>query len=477
VSGTSIAYLLRSLCGNELGEAAKLGFEIQNVLAQLGDGVVEFFLVVPSVLIILVRHGSPPELFYGWIRISCVILYTEASSWRNQQILKEGRKEPAIMPSKFFTHAAVLAMVSSLVSCGSASSTKRVSVEKWGETTDGKEVHLFTLTNKNGVVAKLTTYGARLTELHVPDRDGRMADVVNGFKTVAGFQDPGEQYFGCTTGRVANRIAGGKFIVGGKVYQVAKNNGENHLHGGVKGLDKRVWKGDGVDGPDSSKVKFTYKSPHLEEGYPGNLDIQVLYTLNDKNELRIDYLATTDMATPVNLTNHAYFNLAGEGTGTILGHELTLVANHYTPVDGGGIPTGELAPVKDTVFDFTKAKLIGQDFAKLPAEGDNPGGYDHNWCLNNQDGKIELAAVLRDPKSGRTMEIETTEPGIQFYTGNYLNGSLIGKSGKGYEKNFALCLETQHYPDSMNQPNFKKSTILEPGKTYTQTTIHRFSAK
>jgi len=344
--------------------------------------------------------------------------------------------------------------------------------QDWGKTSDGQPVELYTLANKNGISASITTYGAMVTSLKVPDRNGRLDDVVLGFDDLAGYlkQSP---YFGCTTGRVANRIAKAKFTLDGKEHQLAANNGPNHLHGGVAGLDKRVWKAKVEPSELGQAVKFTYRSPDGEEGYPGNLDIEVTYTLTFQDELKIDYKATTDKPTPVNLTNHSYFNLAGAGNGTIVDHELTLSADRYTPVDATGIPTGEIAPVQGTPLDFTKPMAIGARIDQLKG---TPGGYDHNFVLNNQDGSLATAARVYEPTTGRVLEIITTEPGIQLYTGNYLDGTIKGKGGKVYPQRAALCLETQHYPDSVNQPSFP-STILRPGQTYRSTTIHRFSVK
>ena len=348
----------------------------------------------------------------------------------------------------------------------------RVTVAPFGKTKEGEAVDVYTLVNKNGVKAKIMTYGALLTELHVPDRDGKLEDVVLGFDTLDGYL-AGHPYFGATTGRVANRIAGGKFKIGDEEYTLAKNNGANHLHGGVKGLDKRVWKATIIRG---SGVYFGYRSPDGEEGYPGNLDIRVIYKLTDFNELIVSYWAKTDKATPVNLTHHSYFNLAGAGSGTILDHELMIAAEHYTPIDGGGIPTGEIKAVKDTVMDFTKPMKIGSRFDKLPPSDGNPGGYDHNYCLSSKDNSLALAATLYDAGSGRVLEILTTEPGIQLYTGNYLDGSNVGKSGRKYAKNHGICRAPQHFPDSINQPYFPP-ILLKPGENYSHDTVHRFLVK
>jgi len=355
------------------------------------------------------------------------------------------------------------------------SAGKGAHVEKtsYGTTKDGQAVDLYTLTNAKGVVAKVMTYGALLTELHVPDRAGQLADVVLGFKTLQGYEGD-HPYFGATVGRVANRIAKGRFRLGGQEYTLAVNNGPNHLHGGLKGFDKRVWKAQTVSAPGGVAVKFTYTSADMEEGYPGALTATVLYTLTNSNELRLDYTAATDKPTIVNLTNHSYFNLAGDGQGTILDHELTIMADRYTPVDDTLIPTGEIASVRGTVMDFNRATPIGARIAEVP--GPAPGGYDHNYVLSHGGGVLAMSATARDPKSGRLMEVLTTEPGVQLYTGNFLDGSLTGKAGVAYQKHFGFCLETQHFPDSINQPAFPP-VVLQPGRTFKSTTVYRFSAR
>jgi len=355
------------------------------------------------------------------------------------------------------------------------SAGKGAHVEKtsYGTTKDGQAVDLYTLTNAKGVVAKIMTYGALLTELHVPDRAGQLADVVLGFKTLQGYEGD-HPYFGATVGRVANRIAKGRFRLGGQEYTLAVNNGPNHLHGGLKGFDKRVWKAQTVSAPGGVAVKFTYTSADMEEGYPGALTATVLYTLTNSNELRLDYTAATDKPTIVNLTNHSYFNLAGDGQGTILDHELTIMADRYTPVDDTLIPTGEIASVRGTVMDFNRATPIGARIAEVP--GPAPGGYDHNYVLSHGGGVLAMSATARDPKSGRLMEVLTTEPGVQLYTGNFLDGSLTGKAGVAYQKHFGFCLETQHFPDSINQPAFPP-VVLQPGRTFKSTTVYRFSAR
>jgi aldose 1-epimerase len=342
----------------------------------------------------------------------------------------------------------------------------------FGKTPDGQAVELYTL--KNGdFTAKVTTFGATLTELHAPDKDGKTADVVLGFDSIDGYVGK-HPYFGATVGRVANRIAGGKFTLDDKEYTLARNNGPNSLHGGNKGFDKAVWKAEEVANPDGPSVRFTHTSPDGDEGYPGNLAVSVTYTLLEKGRLRIDYKATTDKATPVNLTNHSYFNLAGPASGTILDHEVTIGANEYTRSDETMIPTGKLAPVRGTPLDFNKPTAIGSRIDEI--KGD-PGGYDHNYVLTGHNPEKPIrAAEVRDPKSGRGLRVYTTEPGLQFYTGNFLDGTLTGKGGVVYKKQQAFCLEAQHFPDSVNHPNFP-STILRPGKTYTQTTIYELFAE
>lgn len=344
-----------------------------------------------------------------------------------------------------------------------------VTKESWAKTKDGQAVDIYTLNNSNGAVAKITNYGAIVTELCIPDKDGDLADVVCGFKTLAEYE-AGHPYFGSIVGRYGNRIAKGKFTLDGTEYSLATNNDENHLHGGDVGFDKKVWSAEAVENEKSVGVKLTYVSPDMEEGYPGTLTSTVVYELTDDNELKIDYKATTDKATVLNLTHHGYFNLSGHDSGDILDHEMMIAADNFTPVDAGLITTGDIVPVKGTVMDFTTPAAIGARIKDV--EG---GGYDHNYVLNNQDGSMALAARVVDPRSGRVMEVLTTEPGIQFYTGNFLDGTNKGK-GTVYNKHAAFCLETQHYPDSPNKPDWH-SVVLKPGDTYTHTTIYRFSNK
>jgi aldose 1-epimerase len=349
----------------------------------------------------------------------------------------------------------------------------------FGTTKAGEAVEIYTLQNKNGLIAKVTTYGATLVEMHVPDKNGQLADVVNGFDDVSGYEGEGNQYFGCTTGRVCNRIAKGKFTVDGTEYTLALNNDPNHLHGGGdKAVSRRVW--NASKSCCGQSVTFTLTSPDGEEGYPGNLKMKVTYTLTDANELRIDYKATTDKATPVNLTNHAYFNLGGAGSGTVLDHLLTLNADKYTPTDDTLIPTGKIEAIAGTALDFRQPHKIGAripDPAATKTEDCKTAtlGYDHNFVVNGAAGEQRLAATLKDPTSGRVLEIFTDQPAIQFYSGNFLK-SQAGKAGKNYPFRGAVCLETQHFPDSVNHANFP-STILQPGQTYRTTTVHKFRAE
>jgi aldose 1-epimerase len=337
----------------------------------------------------------------------------------------------------------------------------------------GQSIDLYALTNKNGLSAKILTYGATLVELQVPDRLGELNDIVLGFDKLDGYLKNGP-YFGVIVGRVANCIARGRFTLDGKEYRLSINDGPHHIHGGLKGFSKVVWRAEPVPHKDGISLGLSYFSVDGEEGYPGNLSVRVVYVLTEDNELRIDYAAKTDKPTPVNLSNHAYFNLAGAENADILGHELQLLADRFIPVDDALIPTGEIMPVEGTSLDFRTPTAIGARILQIPG---NPAGYDHNFILNNNDcGKLAIAARVYAPTTGRVMEVLTTEPGVQFYSSNFLDGSIRGKKGIFYRKHHGLCLETQHFPDSVNHTNFP-SIILRPGETYTQTTIHRFSVK
>ncbi|MBW6460279.1 MAG: galactose mutarotase [Bacteroidales bacterium] len=329
-----------------------------------------------------------------------------------------------------------------------------------------QEIILYTLENKNGMIVRLTNFGGIVTSIHLPDRDGKPRDVVLGFDSLHSYIDE-HPYFGCIVGRYANRIAHGQFTLDGVSYQLAKNNGENHLHGGPEGFDKKVWQAESFQHGDDAGVILEYLSPDGEEGYPGNLKVRVVYSLTGENELKIDYTAECDAPTPVNLTHHSYFNLNGQGEGDILGHELMINADRYTPVDEGLIPTGVLQDLTGTPMDFRSPKTIGQDFDQVP------GGYDHNFVLNKKGG-LSLAARLKSTVTGIVMDVLTTQPGLQFYSGNFLDGSLAGKEGKVYQKNYGLCLETQHFPDSPNQPSFP-DVILRPGEKFHHQTIYKFN--
>jgi len=346
----------------------------------------------------------------------------------------------------------------------------------FGTTQDGVKADLFTLTNGNGMVVKITNYGGTITQLWVPDKDGNLGDVALGFDTLAEYEKD-SPYFGCLVGRYGNRIGKGKFTLDGVTYdKLAINNGENHLHGGLKGFDKVVWDAKPFENKDGVGLKLHYLSKDMEEGYPGNLDVNVTYTLTNDNEIKIHYEATTDKPTVCNLTNHTYFNLAGQGYPTNAENQLMLNADNFTPVDEGLITTGQILPVKGTPMDFTKLTPIGKNIDADDEQIKFGGGFDHNWVLNKKGNEMSLAAKVFEPTTGRVMEVYTTEPGVQFYAGNFLDGTLTGKGGKVYLHRSAFCLETQHYPDSPNKPNFP-STILRPGEKYDTTTIYKFSTK
>jgi aldose 1-epimerase len=342
---------------------------------------------------------------------------------------------------------------------------------------DFDSIKLYTLKNESGMTVRVTNYGAIVTSIIVPDRNGKQADVALGYDRVEDYINAVDKpYFGAVVGRYGNRIAKGEFTLDGETYSLLKNNGENHLHGGAIGFDKVVWTVD--EYVEGQALTLSYLAKDKEEGYPGNLQLKITYTLADDNSLIVDYHATTDKATPVNVTQHTYFNLKGEGQGTILDHQLMLNAKKFTPVDESLIPTGEMPTVAGTPFDFTTPKAIGRDIGQQNEQLVFGLGYDHNWILDTdgKEGELSLAAQVHEPSSGRVMEIYTTEPGIQFYCGNFLDGRLKGKSGKPYVHRGGFCLETQHFPDSPNQPNFP-STILKPGETYDSKTVFKFSAK
>ncbi len=350
------------------------------------------------------------------------------------------------------------------------------SVTEWGSV-DGKPVQLWTLDSGSGMRMRVTNYGTIITELHVPDRSGKPVDVVLGRPTVQDYVER-TQYFGCTAGRCANRIGKGQFSIDGKAFQVTCNNGPNCLHGGAKGFDKVVWEGKASLDQGMPRVVFTSTSKDGEEGFPGTVKATVTYILTPLNQLLVDMSATTDAPTVVNMAHHSYWNLAGHASGTVLDHELQLMAGDYTPVDAALITTGEIKPVDGTPLDFRVAKPIGRDIAQLPATKDDPGGFDHNWCVDGATGTMRPAALLRSPKTGITMLVSSNQPGIQFYSGNFLDG-IPGKDGATYRKHDGLCLETQAYPDSINKQGKAgwPNVVLRPGERYDHRMVHRFSAE
>lgn len=357
------------------------------------------------------------------------------------------------------------------LSCGPTETpeTRAVETAAFGSV-DGRPVNLFTLTNNAGAKVGIIEYGGIVVSLEVPDRDGNLGDVVLGFDTLEDYVAD-TPYFGAITGRYANRIAKGRFEIDGEAYELPVNNGPNSLHGGIKGFDKVVWQGTPTAAGDG--VEMTYVSADGEEGYPGELSSKVTYTWTDDNELQIDYEASTDKATVVNLTNHSYFNLRDGGASPILGHELTINADRYTPVDETSIPTGEIASLNETPLDFREATAIGERIGEDHEQLGFGAGYDHNYAISRESEGLVLAATVYDPESGRAMDVLTEEPGVQFYSGNFLDGHHIGKGGVAYHHRSGLCLETQHYPDSPNQPDFP-STVLRPGETYLTSTVYRF---
>jgi aldose 1-epimerase len=344
--------------------------------------------------------------------------------------------------------------------------------ESFGNAPDGTPVSLYTLTNSHGMEARIITFGGIIVSLKVPDRNGKLDDVVLGFDNPQDYVK-NHSYFGALIGRYGNRIARGKFTLDGKEYSLATNDGPNHLHGGKIGFDQRNWEVDEAESEPGRALVLKHVSKDGEEGYPGELSAKVRYAVTDSNELRIEYSAITDKPTIVNLTQHSYFNLGGQGNGDILGHELNIVADRFTPVDSTLIPTGELRPVEGTPMDFRIPVAIGARINQKEEQLVRGGGYDHNWVLNKMDSSVALAASVYEPTTGRVMNVLTSEPGLQFYSGNFLNGSATGKGGKQYNYRFGFCLETQHFPDSPNKPQFP-STVLRPGDTYKTVTVYRF---
>lgn len=347
-----------------------------------------------------------------------------------------------------------------------------VTVQEFGKMPTGETAQLFTLKNKNGIEASITNYGGILVTLKTLDGKGLLADVALGFDTLERYLQP-HPYFGAIIGRYGNRIGKARFTLDGVTYTLAKNNGENSLHGGNEGFDKKLWKARTESGEQGQTLILEYTSPDGEEGYPGTLRAEVRYTLADDDSLRIDYRATTDKKTVVNLTNHTYFNLAGQGQGDILNHEIEIRASRFTPVDAGLIPTGELRSVEGTPFDFRKPRRIGERIDANDEQIRLGGGYDHNFVLDREGEGLSMAARVVEPSTGRGLEVWTTEPGMQFYTGNFLDGTITGKGGKVYPRRSGFCLETQHFPDSPNQPAFP-STVLEPGQEYRSATVWKF---
>jgi aldose 1-epimerase len=369
--------------------------------------------------------------------------------------------------------ALVLFVTAMAMPSPSTETNSKIQEQAFGRLQDGRAVDLYILTNKRGMEAAITNYGATLVRLIVPDRQGKPGDVVLGYDNVAGYEG-GKAYFGATVGRYANRIAHASFTLDGVTYTLAKNDGDHHLHGG---FNKRLWTAKDVSASTGEALEFTYLSKEGEEGYPGNLSVKVVYTLlAGQNALKIDYTATTDKATVINLVHHSYFNLAGQGNGDILQHQLTIHAGRFTPVDATLIPTGELRQVRNTPFDFLQPAAIGARINQDDQQLKLGKGYDHNFVLDREPpGSLFAAAQTYDPQSGRVLEISTTEPGIQFYTGNFLDG-IPGKDGKTYNNRYAFCLETQHFPDSPNHPDFP-STVLKPGQQFRSTTVYKFSTR
>jgi len=346
-----------------------------------------------------------------------------------------------------------------------------ITKDAFGETHEGGGVDIYTLRNSAGMEARIATYGGTVVSLTAPDREGRMADVVQGFEKLEDCVEK-SPYFGCLIGRYGNRIAGGRFVLEGQTYSLACNDGDNHLHGGERGFDKVIWDAEAMDTDAGPALELKYLSKDGEEGYPGNLVVTGRYTLTEDNGLRLDLTAKTDKTTVVNLTHHSYFNLACKGD--ILNHEVMIDADRFTPVDSGLIPTGELRAVEGTPFDFRKPTAIGARITLDEEQLKLGGGYDHNWVLNKHPGELSLAARVHEPETGRVMEVLTTEPAMQFYTGNFLDGTLVGKGGQVYRRRSAFCMEPQHYPDSPNQESFP-SVMLRPGEEYRTTMIYRFS--
>lgn len=371
----------------------------------------------------------------------------------------------------------ISAALAAVVGCTTNSPNRAVggtiTRESWGKLPDGSKVDLYTLRNENGLEARISNYGGIVTSLKVPDRNGKLDDVVLGYDNLAGYLKE-SPYFGCLVGRYGNRIARGMFSLDGITYRLATNNYPNHLHGGNKGFDKRLWSARAMVEDSDPKLELTYTSRDGEEGYPGTLTVKAVYSLTTANALRLDYTATTDKPTVVNLTQHSYFNLATRGD--ILGHIVQMQAEHFTPVDSTLIPTGEIKPVAGTPFDFRLPTAIGARINQADEQLRFGGGYDHNWVFTKLVNDLRLLATVTEPTTGRVLEVLSTEPGLQFYSGNFLDGNITGKGGRIYQYRNGFCMEPQHYPDSPNHPNFP-SVVLEPGQTYRNTIIYQFSTK
>ena len=378
---------------------------------------------------------------------------------------------------------ALVIMAAAAGACGGTTDAPSAGVTKstFGVTAEGDSAHLYTLSNGDDVTITITNYGGIITSLEVPDREGQMEDIVLGFDSLAGYRSEAyaaaNPYFGALIGRYGNRIADGEFSLDGEMYTLETNNGPNHLHGGTEGFDRVLWEADPFEGEGEVGLVLTHTSPDGHGGYPGRLDVEVTYTLTDENELAIDYQASTSKATPVNLTQHSYFNLDGQADGSILDHELMINAETFTPTDSTLIPTGTFRSVANTPFDFREPTPIGARIDQDHRQLEIAGGYDHNFVLARQDrDSLHLAARVYDPDTGRQMDVLTTEPGLQFYSGNFLDGSLTGKGGASYPRRSGLALETQHFPNSPNEPDFP-STILRPDETYSSRTVYRFSTR
>jgi aldose 1-epimerase len=387
-------------------------------------------------------------------------------------------QEAIMMKKTRFLQISLLTLLFSITMGRAAESVKgksQVHKESFGKTDDGKPVDLYSLTNANGLEVRAMNFGSEIVSIKVPDKTGHLDDVVLGYDNLEGYlKNPA--YFGAVVGRYANRIAKGAFTLDKQTFTLAKNNGPNSLHGGLKGFNKQLWDGKEFNNDEGVGVEFSYLSKDGEEGYPGNLQVKVRYTLTDDNRLVVDYEATTDKATPLNLSQHSYFNLAGEGNGDILQHHLLLNADRFTPVDKDLIPTGELRPVQGTPMDFNKPTGIGARINENYEQLVLGRGYDHNWVINRKDNTLTRAALVHEPSSGRVLEVLTTEPGVQFYSGNFLDGTITGKHGHVYKQRYGFCLETQHFPDSPNHPEFP-TTILRPGQTFRSQTVFKFSAQ